>query len=68
MIYSAFSRPDRLRSICDRLQFDQNTTLDNVLYARANTSEHQMELLDYVAAKFHEELGVFKLLVRFTPF
>jgi len=25
--------------------------------------EHQYEMLDYVAAKFHEELGVFKLLV-----
>lgn len=25
--------------------------------------EHQMELLDYVAAKFHEEAGIFKLLV-----
>ena len=25
--------------------------------------EHQYEILDYVAAKFHEELGVFKLLV-----
>lgn len=37
--------------------------LDNVLYARAYTSEHQMELLDYAAAKFHEEMGVFKLLV-----
>jgi hypothetical protein len=34
-----------------------------VLYARAYTSEHQYELLDYVAAKFHEEAGVFKLLV-----
>lgn len=38
--------------------------LDNILYARAYTSEHQYELLDYVAAKFHEEAGVFKLLVR----
>lgn len=28
--------------------------LENVLYARAYTSDHQMELLDYVAAKFHE--------------
>lgn len=26
--------------------------------------EHQMELLDCVAAKFHEEPGVFKLLVN----
>uniref|UniRef100_A0A2K5PZA2 DNA meiotic recombinase 1 n=1 Tax=Cebus imitator TaxID=2715852 RepID=A0A2K5PZA2_CEBIM len=25
--------------------------------------EHQMELLDYVAAKFHEEPGIFKLLI-----
>lgn len=37
--------------------------LENVLYARSYTSEHQYELLDYVAAKFHEEAGVFKLLV-----
>jgi len=28
--------------------------------------EHQYEILDYVAAKFHEELGVFKLLVITT--
>lgn len=37
--------------------------LENVLYARPYTSEHQYELLDFVAAKFHEEAGVFKLLV-----
>ena len=37
--------------------------LDNILYARAYTSEHQMELLDFVAAKFHEEGGVFRLLI-----
>lgn len=29
------------------------------------TGEHQLELLDYAAAKFHEEPGVFKLLVSF---
>ncbi|VDD96318.1 unnamed protein product [Enterobius vermicularis] len=56
-------RPDRLRQICDRFNVDQESALDNVLYARAYTSEHQMELLDYVAAKFHEELGIFKLLI-----
>ena len=32
--------------------------------ANTNVGEHQMELLDCVAAKFHEEPGVFKLLVR----
>ncbi|POI22363.1 hypothetical protein CIB84_013890 [Bambusicola thoracicus] len=57
------SRPDRLRDIADRFNVDHDAVLDNVLYARAYTSEHQMELLDYVAAKFHEEAGIFKLLI-----
>lgn len=61
-----YSRPDRLRPIADRFDLDQNEVLDNVLYARAYTSEHQQELLDYVAAKFHEEPGIFKLLVVST--
>ncbi|XP_046285409.1 meiotic recombination protein DMC1/LIM15 homolog isoform X2 [Marmota monax] len=56
-------RPDRLRDIADRFNVDHDAVLDNVLYARAYTSEHQMELLDYVAAKFHEEAGIFKLLI-----
>uniref|UniRef100_A0A668ASV2 Meiotic recombination protein n=1 Tax=Myripristis murdjan TaxID=586833 RepID=A0A668ASV2_9TELE len=56
-------RPDRLRDIAERFNVDQDAVLDNVLYARAYTSEHQMELLDFVAAKFHEEGGVFKLLI-----
>ncbi|XP_020567523.2 meiotic recombination protein DMC1/LIM15 homolog isoform X2 [Oryzias latipes] len=42
-------RPDRLRDIADRFNVDHG--------------EHQMELLDFVAAKFHEEGGVFKLLI-----
>ncbi|XP_066520664.1 meiotic recombination protein DMC1/LIM15 homolog isoform X2 [Hoplias malabaricus] len=56
-------RPDRLKEIADRFNVDHEAVLDNVLYARAYTSEHQMELLDFVAAKFHEEGGVFKLLI-----
>ncbi|XP_068439242.1 meiotic recombination protein DMC1/LIM15 homolog isoform X3 [Clinocottus analis] len=56
-------RPDRLKDIADRFNVDHGAVLDNVLYARAYTSEHQMELLDFVAAKFHEEGGVFKLLI-----
>ncbi|KAM8889879.1 meiotic recombination protein DMC1/LIM15 homolog isoform 2-T2 [Synchiropus picturatus] len=56
-------RPDRLRDIADRFSVEQDIALDNVLYARAYTSEHQMELLDFVAAKFHEDYGVFKLLI-----
>ncbi|KAF0296748.1 Meiotic recombination protein DMC1/LIM15 [Amphibalanus amphitrite] len=56
-------RPDRLRPIADRFNLDQSAMLDNVLYARAYTSEHQYELMDMVAAKLHEEAGVFKLLI-----
>ncbi|GAB1602420.1 meiotic recombination protein DMC1/LIM15 homolog [Argonauta hians] len=56
-------RPDRLRDIADRFNLDQEAVLDNVLYARAYTSEHQYELLDFVAAKFYEEPGIFKLMI-----
>uniref|UniRef100_A0A1B6BXB5 RecA family profile 1 domain-containing protein n=1 Tax=Clastoptera arizonana TaxID=38151 RepID=A0A1B6BXB5_9HEMI len=56
-------RPGRLRKIAQRFNLDQTAVLDNILYARAYTSEQQYELLDFVAAKFHEEAGVFKLLV-----
>ncbi|XP_069359077.1 meiotic recombination protein DMC1/LIM15 homolog isoform X2 [Maniola hyperantus] len=35
-------RPDRLRPIADRFNLQQNAVLDNVLYARAYTSEHQI--------------------------
>ena len=31
-----------------------------------SVGEHQYELMDFVAAKFYEESGVFKLLVGFT--
>nr|CAI5843258.1 unnamed protein product [Callosobruchus analis] len=54
-------RPDRLRCIADRFNLDQTAVLENILYARAYNSEHQFELL--VAAKFHEEAGIFKLLI-----
>ncbi|KAG7164495.1 meiotic recombination protein DMC1/LIM15-like [Homarus americanus] len=56
-------RPDRLRAIADRFNLEQEAVLDNVLYTRAFTSEHQLEILDYVAAQFHEEPGIFKLLI-----
>jgi len=56
-------RPDRLRPIADRFNLDQEAVLDNVLFVRAYNSEHQMKVLDMVAAKFNEEPGVFKLLI-----
>jgi len=37
-VWYVFSRPDRLRNIADRFNLDQDAVLDNVLYARAYTS------------------------------
>ncbi|XP_064457152.1 meiotic recombination protein DMC1/LIM15 homolog [Ornithodoros turicata] len=56
-------RPDRLREIADRFNLDHDAMLENILYSRAFTSEHQMDMLDQVAAKFHEEAGIYRLLV-----
>jgi len=56
-------RPERLKSIADRFNLDHDAMLNNVIFVRAYTSEHQFEILDGVAAKFHEEAGVFKLLI-----
>ena len=39
-----------------------------VIYLFFFAGEHQFELLDMVAAKFHEEPGVFKLLVLLRLF
>ncbi|XP_067120095.1 meiotic recombination protein DMC1/LIM15 homolog [Centruroides vittatus] len=56
-------RPDRLRDIADRFNLDHEAVLENILYTRAFTSEHQYEILDHVAAKFHEEGGIYRLLI-----
>ncbi|KAG8182757.1 hypothetical protein JTE90_023395 [Oedothorax gibbosus] len=56
-------RPDRLKTIADRFNLDREAVLSNVLYVRAFTSEHQMEILDLVASKFYEEGNVYKLLI-----
>jgi len=43
-------RPKRLQEIAERFGLDPNTALENVAYARAQNSEHQMELLKVAAA------------------
>jgi DNA repair protein RAD51 len=43
-------RPKRLQDIAERFGLDPNTALENVAYARAQNSEHQMELLKVAAA------------------
>ncbi|RZC37470.1 meiotic recombination protein DMC1/LIM15 -like [Asbolus verrucosus] len=56
-------RPERIRHIAHRFELDEKSVLENILYARAYNSEHQYELLKNVGTKFHEEAGVFKLLI-----
>ncbi|KAL1451472.1 hypothetical protein WDU94_005848 [Cyamophila willieti] len=56
-------RPERLRPIAARFNLEDECALENVLYTRSFNSEHQMELLDMVAGLFHQEAGIFKLLI-----
>ena len=43
-------RPQRLQEIATRFNMDPEVTLENVAYARAHNSEHQLELLKTAAA------------------
>lgn len=44
-------RPERIQEICTRFDLNSDDVLDNILVARAYTSEHQADLLDHVAAR-----------------
>lgn len=55
-------RPDRIKSIAERFGVDGNMALENILYARAFNSEHQMELINECSIRFAEDKD-FKLLV-----
>lgn len=48
-------RPDRIVSIAERYGVDPTAVLDNITYARAHTSDHQIDLLTAAAAKMIEE-------------
>ena len=54
-------RPDRLAQIAERFEVDPEAALENILYARAMNSEHQLELLNGLAREFAS--GEYKLLV-----
>ena len=47
-------RPERLTQISQRFGLDPNDVMDNVAYARAYNSEHQMQLLMQAAALMAE--------------
>ena len=52
-----------MRDIAIRFGLDPEEALENVIYSRAYNSEHQMDLIVLLAAKFAEEPGKYKLLV-----
>ncbi|XP_039036471.1 meiotic recombination protein DMC1 homolog [Hibiscus syriacus] len=54
-------RPDRVIPIAERFGMDPGAVLDNIVYARAYTYEHQYNLLLGLAAKMSEE--PFRLLI-----
>ncbi|PVH33590.1 hypothetical protein PAHAL_8G027700 [Panicum hallii] len=54
-------RPERIVPIAERFGMDANTVLDNIIYARAYTYEHQYNLLLGLAAKMAEE--PFRLMI-----
>ena len=47
-------RPEKLRQIAERFELDPQAVLDNIAVARAQNSEHQMELLKAAAAMMSE--------------
>jgi meiotic recombination protein DMC1 len=49
------SRPERLVPIAERYGVDPDAALDNIVVARAMTSDHEMELVREIAARFHED-------------
>ncbi|KAF8735213.1 hypothetical protein AX14_002478 [Amanita brunnescens Koide BX004] len=55
-------RPDRIKSIAERFGVDGNMALENILYARAFNSEHQMELINECSIRFAEDKD-FRLLI-----
>ncbi|KAK9137472.1 hypothetical protein Sjap_008066 [Stephania japonica] len=57
----SFCRPDRIVPIAERFGMDAGAVLDNIIYARAYTYEHQYNLLLGLAAKMSEE--PFRLLI-----
>ncbi|WRT70919.1 meiotic recombinase Dmc1 [Kwoniella shivajii] len=55
-------RPDRVRAVADRFGVDSTMALDNVLCARAWSSEQQCDLLVELAVRFVED-RTYKLLI-----
>ena len=54
-------RPERIAQIAERFGMDPDTVQENIAYARALNSEHQLELLNTLSREFVD--GAYRLLV-----
>ncbi|EGE07943.1 Rad51 family protein [Trichophyton equinum CBS 127.97] len=54
-------RPERIAQIAERFGVDPDSALENISYARALNSEHQLELLNTLAKEFAS--GEYRLLI-----
>lgn len=54
-------RPDRIGQIAERFGLDPDSTKENIAYARALNSEHQLELLNTLSKEFVG--GEYRLLI-----
>ena len=55
-------RPEKLKAIAERFGMDAQDVLDNVAFARAHNSEHQMELLTAAAAMMSDSRYVLMIV------
>ncbi|KAG0662896.1 Meiotic recombination protein dmc1 [Maudiozyma exigua] len=54
-------RPERIKQIAERYDLDPDTCLENVTYARALNSEHQMELIEALGSELSS--GDYRLII-----
>ncbi|EDV28874.1 uncharacterized protein TRIADDRAFT_52181 [Trichoplax adhaerens] len=59
----AIHRPDRLRTIANRFDLDENEVLTNIAYRRVYNSEHLATSIIEAAGEFYEERKIYKLLI-----
>ena len=55
-------RPEKLKAIAERFGMDPQDVLDNVAFARAFNSEHQMELLSAASAMMSDSRYVLMIV------
>jgi meiotic recombination protein DMC1 len=54
-------RPERIAQVAERFSIDPDTAQENIAYARALNSEHQLELLNTLSREF--AAGEYRLLI-----